>query len=116
MGVHVASLAPPGATRSRGIHERVGGKDKPAPAGSEHHGGGPGPERSAKLGVEGEDPLVVATVGGHVRQLHEPDEEKGAGLVVRRPGGLRGETVCLCGEAAEAPDRNRRAGCTGEAA
>ena len=78
MGVHVASFAQPGA-RSRGIH----GKDKPTPAGSKHDGGSPRPERSAELGVEGENPLVVATVGGHVGQLHEPDEENGAGLVVR---------------------------------
>src|SRR5207302_6610854 len=90
--------------------------DKPAPAGGKDDGGGPRPERSPKLDVEGEDPLVLATVGGHVGQLHEPDEEEGTGLVVRRPGGLLGETVCFCGEAAEAPDRNRRAGCTGEAA
>ena len=85
MGVHVASFAPPGAALPGGIHEWVGRKDKPAPAGSKHDGGGLRPERSAKLGVEGEDPLVVATVGGHVGQLHEPDEENGAGLVVRRP-------------------------------
>jgi hypothetical protein len=85
MGVHVASFAPPGATRCRGIHERVGGKDKPAPSGGKDDGGGSRPERSAKLGVESEDPLIVASVGGHVGQLNEPDEENGAGLVVRRP-------------------------------
>src|SRR5205823_13486915 len=116
MGVHAAILAPPGATRSRGAHQRVGREDEPAPAGRKHDGGGPRPEGIAKLGVEGEDPLVVATVGGDVGQFHEPDEGGGAGLVAWRPESLRGEAGRLFGEAAEAPDRSRRAGCSGEAA
>src|SRR5436305_479550 len=108
MGVHAAILAPPGATRSRGAHQRVGREDKPAPAGRKHDGGGLRPEGIAKLGVEGEDPLVVATIGGDVGQFDEPDEGGGTGLVTWRPEGLRGETGRLFGEAAEAPDRHRR--------
>jgi hypothetical protein len=83
MGVHAASFAPPGATRSRGIDERVGGKDEPASACSKHDRGCPRPQRGAKLGVKGEDPLVVPPVGGHVGQLHEPDEENRAGFLIR---------------------------------